>query len=181
MGPEKASLESLVGYLSVGSLCLLGGFFVLDSTIGIFSVVEVYGASPAWGILAALPTLVISYVFGLMTVTAAELFFVRFSTLHGPDDGEKLVKLALLGNEALTQRYFELMRTQKFLEGCSLGFLVLAVGALIQGFTIRGYLNLGLALASGSAVLVLLSPLFAGLVAKEKRQLSEMAQKYAAV
>ena len=90
MGPEKASLESLVGFFSIGSLCFLGGFFLLDSLVGIYSVLEAYGGSPVWGILAALPTLVVSYVLGLMAVMAAELFFARFSSLH-EHDGEKLV------------------------------------------------------------------------------------------
>lgn len=175
MSPDKSSLESLVGFLSIGSLCFLGGFFLLDSVFGIYSVLDAYGGSPVWGILAALPTLVVAYVLGLIAVMAAELFFARFGSLHEARDGEKLVRLALLGNEALTQRYFELIRLQRFLEGSTLGFLILAVGALVQGFAVAGYLRLGIGIAAGSLSLAALSPLFAIAVARERRQLAEIA------
>ena len=65
MASNKPVLEEVSGYLGVGSLELLGAFFVLDGISGFLSFIELYAKTSAWAILVTVPALVVAYVLGL--------------------------------------------------------------------------------------------------------------------
>jgi hypothetical protein len=177
MSSFRSSLESLTGQLSVGSLCLLGLFLLFDGLTPVYEVVEGYGSSTAWSILAAFPTLVIAYVLGLLAVSAAEILLSPIAALHAPADQADFVDIALLDNEAIFQRYAELVRHQRLLEGGSLGFVVLAVGALSEVFHVPVYSRLAWVLFTGSLLLSLVCPFFSLRIVGERRTLAAEARK----
>jgi hypothetical protein len=117
MGSARSSIENLTGMLSIGSLCILGVFLFLDGRTNIFQVLETYGKSATWAIVAAIPTLVISYVVGVFAVTAAMLMLSQIRWLYLPEDRIGLITVARVGNEMITSRYQELSRRRQLLEG----------------------------------------------------------------
>ena len=99
MDSLKSSLENLTGMLSVGSLWLLGAFLFLDGRTDIFHVLETYGKSTSWALVAAVPTLVIAYVLGVFAVTAATLILSQIRWLYRPEDRAGPITVATFGNE----------------------------------------------------------------------------------
>jgi hypothetical protein len=141
MSPTKPALEEVTGYLGVGSLQLLGIFFVVDGLTGFYSLVEVYSKSSSFAILFTVPLLVISYVLGLFSSLAAAVFVERgFRSRLSADLFARVVQL---GKEALTARYAEVERHSLLLYGCTLAFLLLAVGSLAERNNMPGFESVG--------------------------------------
>jgi hypothetical protein len=176
MFSDKTSIESTTGLFAVGSLCLLGIFMFLDGRTEIFSVVENYGKSTVWGIVAAVPTLVVAYIFGMLAVAIAELFFTRVGKLHKQDDVESFIKIATFGNDPITQEYLGAIRRQTLLEGCSVSFITVAIGILSMSSYNPGYERLGYAIAVGSSALAILCPILAACLLKKARALVKLIE-----
>jgi hypothetical protein len=169
MDSLKSSIENLTGMLSVGSLCLLGVFLFLDGRTDLFRVLETYGKSTAWAIVAAVPTLVVSYVMGVFAVTAATLMLSRIRWLYRPEDRSGLITVARFKNEVITSRYLDVSRQRRLLEGGTLGFIAIAIGAWSEAGNFPEFRGLGQVLAAGSLALALLCPVFSAMLAREER------------
>src|SRR4051812_27108001 len=89
------SLSNFAGPTGVGALCLLAVFLFLDGRApDLFPTVETYAKTATWGIVAAVPVLVIAYVVGLFLAAGAEM--VAQHTI-GPafiDEANDLARLA---------------------------------------------------------------------------------------
>jgi hypothetical protein len=172
MDSLKSSIENLTGMLSVGSLCLLGAFLFLDGRTAIFHVLETYGKSTAWAVVAAIPTFVTGYVVGVFAVTAATLILSRIRWLYRPEDRSGLIAVARFRNEVITSRYLDVSRQRRLLEGGMIGFLSIAIGAWSEAASFPEFRSLGHALAAGSLTLALLCPFFSAMLAREERFLA---------
>ncbi len=73
----KLSLEDITGFLGVGTLEILGVFFILDGTFGFLTFIEIYSKTSTWAILVTVPLLVVAYVFGLLTSIGTEVLLSR--------------------------------------------------------------------------------------------------------
>lgn len=130
MTSNNPALEEISGYLGVGSLELLGFFFVLDGTYGFLAFIEVYAKTSAWAVLVTVPALVVAYVLGLFSSLGAEFFI---NSLTRP-----LLTPALFAhitsskNEMLVQRYADAERHSRLLYGCSVAFVLVAVGSSLE-------------------------------------------------
>lgn len=61
-----APVETITGRLGVGAIAFLALFLAVDGMkIGAFHLVETYGNSVTFGIVAALPTAVVAYILGV--------------------------------------------------------------------------------------------------------------------
>ena len=169
MDSLKSSVENLTGMLSVGSLCLLGAFLFLDGRTAIFHVLETYGKSTAWAVVAAIPTFVTGYVVGVFAVTAATLTLSRIRWLHRPEDRSGLIAVATFGNEVITSRFWDVSRQRRLLEGGTIGFLSIAIGAWSEAASFPEFRSLGQVLAAGALTLALLCPVFSAMLAREER------------
>ena len=161
MLPSKQNIESLTGMLAVGSLGVLGVFLIIDGQTNIFLIFEQYGKSTSWGIFAAVPILVISYLFGLYLTQVAEILFRRITQLNSVNSEQQFVCIAQLKNENIMERYSELIRQKKLLEGSSIAFILLSLGALsevnqMQDWEVVAYVGSVIAF-----VVALISPLLA--------------------
>jgi hypothetical protein len=165
----RSSIENLTGMLSIGSLCILGTFMVLDGRTNIFQVLETYGKTATWAIVAAIPALVISYVVGVFAVTAAMLILRRIRWLYRPEDHTGLITVARFGNNVITNSYQELSRQRRLLEGAMIGFITIAIGAWSETANFPESRPIGLALIFGSLALALFCPFFSAILAKEER------------
>jgi hypothetical protein len=169
MDSLKNSVENLTGMLSVGSLCLLGAFLFLDGRTAIFHVLETHGKSTAWAVVVAIPTFVTGYVVGMFAVTAATLILSRIRWLYRPEDRSGLIVVARFGNEVSTSRYLDLSRQRRLLEGGTIGFLSIAIGAWSEAASFPEFRSLGQALGAGALTLALLCPFFSAMLAREER------------
>ena len=137
MPATKPALEEVSGYLGVGSLQLLGAFFIIDAYTGFFTLVELYAKSSAVAILFTIPLLVVSYVLGMLSSLATEVILERVVRPHLTAE---LFAVALnTGKEPLITRYAEVERQSRLLHGCTLAFLLLAFGSLAERTNMRTY------------------------------------------
>lgn len=147
MGPDRASLEDLIGFLGVGALELLGLFLILDGISGLRENLDSYAGTSTWTILVTAPALVVSYILGLVSSLAVE------SALHLPPilAPESFAQATGSGNDALIRRYAEVERHTRLLNGCLVAFVLVGFGSLAQvrtmgHFGFVGYLGLCVAL-----------------------------------
>lgn len=148
----KHPTEELSGSLGVGSLEILGVFFILDGSFGFLSFIEDYSHTSTWTILVAVPLLVVAYVLGLISSLAME------ATL-GVLLPSKLTPVLFravseLKNDALMQRFLDAERHTLLLYGCSIAFLLLGIGSWVEvkmmgQFSFVGYMGFagGIAIA----------------------------------
>lgn len=129
MSSTKPSLEEITGYLGVGALLLLGIFFVIDGLTNFWITVEQYAKTSSFAILFTVPLLVISYVLGLIGSLTVQNLVDRFvPPILSPD---LFAAAAQKSREPLLSRYLEVERHSRLLYGCTLAFLLMAVGALL--------------------------------------------------
>lgn len=128
MSSTKPSLEEITGYLGVGTLLLLGIFFLIDGPTNFWTTVEHYAKTNSFAILFTVPLLVISYVLGLLSSLAVQTLHERlFTSILTP---ELFASAAKKAREPLLNRYLEVERHSRLLHGCTLAFLFLGVGSM---------------------------------------------------
>lgn len=129
------NLAAAAGPTGVGALCILSAFLFLDGRApSLFPTVEFYAKTATWGIVAAVPVLVISYIIGLFVITGAELII---QPAFGPSFSIEAGDLARVGGvstekSALVQAYVQLRQDRGILGGSSLALLLLGIGALSE-------------------------------------------------
>jgi hypothetical protein len=119
----------------VGALCMLGVFLVLDGRApSLFPTVEGYAKSATWGVVAAVPILVMAYVLGLFLSSAAVLAVHAFAGPGIEAEATDLARIASLSAEksAAVQYYVQLRQDRAAIAGSSIAFVVLAAGALSE-------------------------------------------------
>ncbi|VVO50407.1 hypothetical protein PS862_00282 [Pseudomonas fluorescens] len=133
MQPE--SLSTIAGPTGVGSLCMLGLFLLFDGRApSLLPTFEEYARTATWGIVAALPVLVMAYVIGLflsVIATAAIQYF------FGPDFSQEAIDIASLSKlsvdkTAAIQVYLQLLADRTTLAGSGVALLFLAGGAISE-------------------------------------------------
>lgn len=150
MGTSKSALEEFSGYLGVGSLELLGIFFILDGTHDFLGFVERFAQTNAWAILVSVPLLVVAHVLGLVSSLAVDSLIKRiFRPILTP---KLFAQVALSSNQLLIQRYVEADRNSRLLYGCALAFMLVAIGSrvevgMMQECGVVGYIGFGSGLA----------------------------------
>ena len=152
MLPSKQNVESFTGLLAVGSIGVLGVFLIIDGQTNIYLIFEEYGKSTSWSIFAAVPLLVLSYLLGLFLSQAAEILFTNVKRLNSAKAEEQFVKVVILKNEHLIERYLELSRQKRLLESSSIALLLLLLGALSEVKQMQGWEMV----AYGSSILALI-------------------------
>ena len=171
MASAKPAIEEVSGFLGVGSLEILGIFFILDGTSGFLAFVEAYAKTSAWAILVAVPLLVVAYVFGIISSLGVEALLERFLPSELTPTLFRVVSESK--NDALMQKYLDAERHGLLLHGCVAAFLLLAVGSwaevpMMTPFGFVGYIGL-----IGGVAVVVLCPLLARRI---QRQVAVFAQ-----
>ena len=158
MASAKPAVEEISGFLGVGSLEILGVFFILDGTSGFLAFIEAYAKTTAWAILVAVPLLVVAYVFGLISSLGVEAVLERFIPSQLTPALFRAVSESK--NDALMQKYLDAERQTLLLHGCVAAFLLLSIGSwtevpMMAPFGFVGYVGLvgGIAIAALCPVL----------------------------
>lgn len=137
------------------------------------SLVETYGDSVTFGIVAALPTAVVAYILGVFCVGTADLVLSKFTAFQEPAP-ERICALSKSGGDLLRQSYSETIRNLELLKGSFVAFLLLALGVALDASNMRGYETI-LVLAFIAAIgLSLLSLLFSRRSVVKARRISEV-------
>ena len=160
MTSTKPSLEEVTGYLGVGALLLLGIFFIIDGFTNFWITVEQYAKTASFAILFTVPLLVICYVLGLLASLTIQALLDRFLPLIL--NAGLFAAAAQKGREALLARYLEVERHSRLLYGCTLAFLLLALGSLaVQKYLPPGQEAVSLACLVVGVVLATACPVLA--------------------
>lgn len=161
----KPSIEDITGFMGIGTLEILGIFFILDGISGFLSFVEIYSKTAAWGIFVTIPILVIAYIFGLLTSIGMEIFLNK---IFPNQLASKLLLITIKkDNKLISTKFIELERQSRLLNGCSFAFLLLGIGSLAEvkmmgEFGFVGYLGL-----IGSLIVSLSCPVIARQLQKQ--------------
>jgi hypothetical protein len=154
-----APVETITGRLGVGSIVFLAIFLAVDGMqIGVFQLVETYGDSVTFGIVAALPTAVVAYIMGVFCVGTADLVLSKFAAFQEPDP-KRVFALSKSGGDLLKQSYAETIRNLELLKGSFFAFILLALGTVLDASNMRGYeilVVLAFIIATGLSALSLL-------------------------
>ncbi len=134
-----APIETITGRLGVGAICFLAAYLAVDGMqIGVFHLTEAYGNSVTFGMVFALPTAVVTYIFGVFCVGTADLVLSRFNAFCEPEP-ELILALSQSGGNLLQQSYSENLRNFELLKGSSVAFVLLAAGTLLDISNMQGY------------------------------------------
>lgn len=150
------SLTTVAGPTGVGALCMLGVFLILDGRApSLFPTVEEYAKSATWGVVAAVPILVMAYVLGLFLTSAAVIAVHAFVGPGADAEAVDLARIAVLSAEksAAVQYYVQLRQDRAAIAGCSIAFIVLGAGALCELANLPHIKGSVVALAAGSLAL----------------------------
>jgi hypothetical protein len=170
----SASVEIVAGRLGVGAICFLALFLMADGMqVGVFQLVETYGNSVTFGIVAALPTAVVAYILGIYCVGVADLFVSRFESFREPSP-QSVYRLSKSGGELLRQEYAEIMRNFELLKGSSVAFFLLAIGALLDVTNMRGFEVVVALVFIGAIIVALLSLVFASQTLRKGKSIVEV-------
>lgn len=128
------AISAFAGPAGVGALCILAAFLFLDGRApDLFPTVELYAKTATWGVVAAIPTLAVSYVIGLSVMIASERALIM---LAGPTPSTEVADLARIGStgslneSAASQAYVEALHNRAILAGGAFSLLLLSAGAL---------------------------------------------------
>jgi len=125
---SKLTFGDLSSALALGSLSFLGVFFIVDHYIELWTLFGQFAGDATWAVVLSLPTLVITYTVGLFNIHIANLLFNKLFKRDRNYENELFISIALINNDAITQKYFELKRLQVFFQACFIAFLVLGIG-----------------------------------------------------
>lgn len=159
MATTKPALDEVSGYLGVGSLQLLGAFFIVDGLTGFYLLVEKYAGASAFAIIFTVPLLVISYVLGLLSSLAVEaLMQVFVKPALAPSLYAQAVRS---GSEPLVARYVEVERHSRLLHGCTFAFVLLGSGSFLEQRNLEGFGSVGVLCFVAGIVIAALCPILA--------------------
>jgi hypothetical protein len=125
----EGTIEKFAVAVAIGSLLLLGLFLIADSRADSFlGLFEHVSASPAWGVVAAVPTITLTYTLGAFVMVLSDLVFSRLFPKAHREEWRTLERLALRGSDLLNQEFEDIKRTKRLLEGSVFPLVILALG-----------------------------------------------------
>lgn len=114
---------------------MLGIFLFLDGRApDLFPTVEVYAKTATWGVVAAVPLLVIAYVVGLFLISGMEIGVGSVFEQRFDRDAADLAQVAALSAEksAAVQVFVQLKQDRGVLAGSSFALILLVGGAVSE-------------------------------------------------
>jgi hypothetical protein len=177
------SLSTIAGPAGVGAICILGVFLLLDGrSPNIFPTVEGYAKSTTWGVIAAIPVLVMAYVIGLFLNSMAVL---AVQTVFQVSTTAELVDMVCMGSTSVdkspaVQYFLQLRQDRAVLAGSSSAFIALSAGAFSEISNLQHIRSGVIFLASGTLLLAALLFWLAGAKTLESHQLAVTATPDAA-
>ena len=129
------SITTIAGPAGVGALCFLGIFLFLDGRAPtLFPTVEVYAKTATWGIVVAIPVLVMAYVIGALVSACGVLAIQSFAGPTFAQEVTELSQLAALAGEksVAVDAYTMLIRDRSVFVGCAGACMILCAGALSE-------------------------------------------------
>jgi hypothetical protein len=127
---EKFDLKGLFGVFGVGSLLILGCFFILNGTIGIWDTMEEAAGLKGWNIFVSIPIVVVSYLFGIISIEMADL--ILYNKNIQVEENKTIKALIEIDNQFLQGIYIENLQTQRLLKGGFIAFIFIAVGTFLE-------------------------------------------------
>ena len=172
------TIATFAGPAGVGALCLLGVFLFLDGWApDLFPTFEHYAKTASWGVVAAIPTLAISYVLGLSLMIASERALVM---IGGPPQSTEVADVARIGtmDSPASQAYVEALRNRAVLAGGALALVILAIGAISDARNLPGLKEV---IVGSAAATVLLAAAAVYLAAGEGHRAHAIAEAVVSV
>jgi hypothetical protein len=169
------SLSTVAGPAGVGSLCILGVFLVLDGVQpDVFPTVEEYAKTTTWGVIAAVPVLVIAYVLGLFFNSIATLAVQVAFGVSAAEETSDIVRVGCIPAEKspAVQHFLQLRQDRAVLAGSSFVFIILSVGAFSEIANLPDVRSSIIVLASGSLFLAALLFWLSGAKTRESHDLA---------
>ena len=171
-----ASFEAVTGRLGVGAIALLGVFFLVDGTNhGVFPLIETIGKSVTWSMIGVLPTVVVTYIVGVLCFELAELVLARVPSLASPGPAA-ILAVSETGSALLQQLYSEHVRHHELLKGSFVSFVILTVGCLGERSNMRDDMATVWLFAGAALMLASMSLLFANREASRAQAVAAAAR-----
>ena len=162
MFSEKFDIKGLFGVFGVGSLIILGIFFILNGTIELWDTLEAAIELKGWNVLVSVPLVVVSYLFGIIAIEIADVFL---RTKRAKElDIKTIQQLAKENNQFLQSLYFENQQTQRLLKGGAVAFIFISIGSLLNGLHWSGIGILGIVGSVGALALTIICLIISKLV-----------------
>ena len=175
------AFSTVAGPAGVGALCMLGVFLILDGrSPHIFPTVEEYAKTTTWGVIAAVPILVIAYVFGLFVNSIGVLAVQTAFGVNTAMETVDIVRIGAFPTEKVpaVQYFLQLRQDRAVLAGSSIALIILCAGALSEISNLPNVRSSIIVLALGS---LLLGALLFWLAGQKTRESHQLAQKIVGV
>ena len=152
--------EAITGKLGVGAVAFFGLFLLVDgANHSVFPLIETMGKSVTWGIIGVLPTVVVTYIVGVLCVGVAEWLLARAPSL-APPKLEAVVAVSVTGSALLQDLFAEQLRNHELLKGSFVSFVILAIGCVAESSNISGSPSVMWLFAGASLVLATMALVF---------------------
>lgn len=126
------SINGFAGATGIGAICVLGFFFIADGKdANIFHTLNSYASTATWGILAAVPTIAISFLIGQFAVFLGTLLATLFNS-NNFDQVNSILVISKAQNDFLAQEYLHIKQERDILCGSAFSFLILGVGSFFE-------------------------------------------------
>lgn len=174
------SFEAVTGRLGVGAIAFFGLFLLVDGTShGVFPLMETIGKSVTWSIVGVLPTVVVTYIIGVLCFGVAEVILTRVPTLASPEPAA-IIAVSRTGSELLQQLFAEHVRNHELLKGSFVSFIILAIGCVGERSNMTGAPTIVWLFAGAALVLASMSLFFARRAASRAQAIAAAARAFSA-
>ncbi|NKB61991.1 MAG: hypothetical protein GKR95_07585 [Gammaproteobacteria bacterium] len=130
----------------------------------------------SFGVIAAIPTLALLYIVGVLISTISDLIFQILRPKKWSKEWQVMGYVINSQNSALVSTFFEMHRKKKNIEGSIFPLCILGLGIYLEHTNLPD-LRSPLILASASVIAIsLLLPLFSNRIQKDINQLVEIAK-----
>jgi hypothetical protein len=126
------SINGFAGSTGIGAICILGFFFIADGKdSNILNTLNSYVSTAAWGILAAIPTIAISFLAGQFAIFLGTFLASLFNS-NTFDPISSILIISKSQNDFLSQEYLRIRQEKEILCGSAFSFLILGVGSFFE-------------------------------------------------
>ncbi len=136
MSAPSETLTGFAGPAGVGAIGFLAVFLFLDGRNSkLLPNVEAYAKTSTWSVVAALPTLALIYVFGVVIICVSQLISQYLGHLIGipsPPNPADILRLGIEKDSIKAQIFLKCYQEHEVLTGSGIALVLLGIGSLSE-------------------------------------------------
>lgn len=173
----KSSMNELTIALALGSITFLGIFLIGDHFFNLWVLFENYAKDAIWGLTFSIPIVVLVYTIGIFVNSLSDIIFSKINKEDIKTEVENLATIAKTERPEFIQYYITQRAFKSFFQGCTIAFIILAIGTFSTYKWVPGYELFSFIVGFGILCIAMLSPMLSNRFLKKERELIKAIQR----